>query len=57
MLFGNSPGATAHKIALLGINTETACVVEKAQILANEENPTIAFLLNLDMRQYGELIL
>ena len=34
VLFGNSPGATACKITLLGLNMETEGDVDKSHILA-----------------------
>ena len=56
-LFGNTPGATAHKITVLGLNTETAGNVEKANISARGKYLATASLLRSDRRQYGELIL
>ena len=57
VLFGNIPGSTAHKIALLGLNVEITYNVEKAQILARGKYLTSVFLLSLDRRRYGYLIL
>ena len=48
VLFGNSPGATVRKIALLGLNMYTAGNVEKAQILARGKYLATAFLLISD---------
>ena len=57
VLFGNSPGAMARNIVLLGLNTETAGDMEKAQISARGEYLETAFLLSPDRRRYWELIL
>ena len=57
ILFGNSPGATARDIAMLGLNAETKGDVEKAQVSARGEYLATAFLLSSDRRRYGELIL
>ena len=57
VLFGNSPGATAREIATLGLDAEIEVDVEKAQTLARGEYLATAFLLRLDRRRYGELIL
>ena len=56
VLFGNSPGATACKITLLGLNMETEGDVDKSHILARGKYLATAFLPSLDRRQYGELI-
>ena len=50
----NSPGATARKIALLGLNTKTAGKVEKAQISARGKYLVTVFLLSSERRRYGE---
>ena len=57
VLFGNSLGATARDIVILGLNAETKSDVEKAHILARGKYLATAFLLSSDRRQYGELIL
>ena len=57
VLFGNSPVATACKIALLRLNAETKGEVEKAQILARVKYLVTAFLISSDRRRYGKLIL
>ena len=57
VLFGNSPGATAREIAMLGLNTETEGNVEKVQVLERGKYLATAFLLSSDRRRYGELIL
>ena len=57
VLFGNSPGATAQEIAILGMNVETKGEVEKAQILARGKYTETAFLLSLYRLRHGEMIL
>ena len=57
VLFGNSPGATAREIVMLGLNAETKGDVEKAQVSARGKYLATVFLLSSDRRQYGELIL
>ena len=49
-LFGNSPGVTARKIALLGINAEITGAVEKTQILASKKYVATVFPLSSDRR-------
>ena len=56
-LFGNSPGATAQEIVMLGLNAETKGDVEKEQVSAMGKYLATAFLLSLDRRRYGDLIL
>ena len=57
VIFGNSPGATAREIATLGLGAEIKGDVEKAQTSARGEYLATAFLLSLDRRRYGKLIL
>ena len=57
VLFRNSPGATAREITILGLDAKTDGDVEKAQISTRVKYLENAFLLILDRRQYGELIL
>ena len=57
VLFGNSPGSTARQIATLGLDAEIGADVEKAQTLARGKYLATAFLLRLDRRRYGELVL
>ena len=57
MLFGNIPGATTHKIVLLGLNAEITGNVEKAQISARGKYLATVFFLSLNRCQYGEMIL
>ena len=49
-LFGNSPGATAREIAMLGMNTETKGDVEKVQVLARGKDLATKLLLGSDRR-------
>ena len=56
-LFVNSSGATARKIKLLGLDAESADSVENAHTSARGKYLATAFLLSLDRRRYGELIL
>ena len=57
VLFGNSLGAMARKFVILGLNKETKGDMEKAHILLSGGNLATVFLLSLDRRRYGELIL
>ena len=57
MLFRNTPGATAGKIALLGLNVEIIDNMEKVQVSARGKYLATAFLLSSDRRQYVELVL
>ena len=57
VIFGNSPGATAREIAILGLNAETEGELEKAQISARGKYLSTEFLLSSDRRRYGELVL
>ena len=56
-LFRNSPGATARDITKPRLDVETNGDVEKAQVLARGKYFATKFLLSLDRRRYGELIL
>ena len=56
-LFGNSPGAMAQDIIILGLDAENKGNVEKDHILARVRYLAIAFLLSSDRCRYGELIL
>ena len=47
----------ARDIATLGLDAEIGADVEKAQVLARGKYFATAFLLSLDRRWYGELIL
>ena len=51
-LFGNSPGATAREIAMLGLNAETEGDVEKSQVSSRGKYLATAFLLSSDMPRY-----
>ena len=53
----NLPGATAREITILGLDTDTEGDVDKSHILARGKYLVTKFLLSLDRRQYGELIL
>ena len=57
VVFGNFLGATARAITVLGLNAETDGNVEKAHILAREKYLATTFLLSVDRRRYGKLIL
>ena len=57
VLFGNSPGSTEQEIVALRLDAETEGDMEKSQILARGEYLATAFLLSLDRRRYGEMIL
>ena len=56
-LFGNSPGSMAREIKLLELDTKIKDNVEKAQTSARGKYLATVFLLSLDMRRYGELIM
>ena len=56
-LFRNSLRATAQETTILGLDAETKEDGEKAHISARGKYLATAFLLSLDMRRYGELIL
>ena len=53
----NSLGATAREIAMLRLDAETKGDVDKLQVSAMVKYLATAFLLRLDRRRYGELIL
>ena len=57
VLFGNSLGSTAREIATLGLDAEIGGDVEKAQTSARRKYLATAFLLRLDRRRYGKLII
>ena len=57
VLFGNIPGSTARQIATLGLDAEIGADMEKAQTSARRKYLANDFLLRLDRRRYGELVL
>ena len=57
VLCRNSLGTTAREIAMLGLDAETKGDVDKLQVSAMVKYLATAFLLRLDRRRYGELIL
>ena len=57
VISGNSPGAMAREIAILGIKTDTTGDAKKAQITARGKYLATVFLLSSDRRRYEELIL
>ena len=56
VLFGNSPGAMAREIVMLGLYAETKRDVEKAQVSARGKYLATTFMISLDRHRYGELI-
>ena len=57
VILGNIPGDTAQEIVMLVLNAETKGDVEKAQVSERGKYLATAFLLILDRRRYGGLIL
>ena len=57
VISGNSPGAMAREIAILGIKTDTTGGAKKAQITARGKYLATVFLLRSESCRYGELIL
>ena len=57
VLFGNSLRAMTREITILELDADTKVDVERDHISARGKYLATAFLLSLDRRQYGELIL
>ena len=57
VIFGNSLGATAQEIAMLGLDVESEGNVQKAQISERRKYLATAFLISSDRSRYSEQIL